>query len=61
MKFIYLPLLVFSLVAEVHALPLPRIVREELKAANIPQSGIALEVREIGRMHRSSASMHIDR
>ncbi len=49
MKFAYIPLLVLGLIAEVHAVPLPHTVRDELKAANIPQSGIAVEVREIGR------------
>ena len=49
MKFVYIPLLVLGLIAEVHAASLPRSVRDELKAASIPQSGIAVEVREIGR------------
>ncbi len=48
MKHLYTALL-FCLVADVHAAPLPTTVREALKIANIPQSGIAVEVREIGK------------
>ena len=48
MKHLYAALL-FCLVADVHAAPLPTTVREALKIANIPQSGVGVEVREIGK------------
>jgi D-alanyl-D-alanine carboxypeptidase/D-alanyl-D-alanine-endopeptidase (penicillin-binding protein 4) len=32
-----------------HAVPLPATVKRELKLAHIPESGIAVEVREIGK------------
>ena len=47
MKHIYAALLV-CLVANTHAESLPATVSEELKKANIPQTGIAMEVREAG-------------
>jgi len=42
-------LLSFCCLASIHATPLPESVRQELKKANIPQSGIAVEVLEVGR------------
>src|SRR5512135_425473 len=42
-------LFALCLIASAHAAPLPAAVRQELKQAHIPQSGIAVEVREIGK------------
>ncbi|TAJ79992.1 MAG: D-alanyl-D-alanine carboxypeptidase/D-alanyl-D-alanine-endopeptidase [Gallionellaceae bacterium] len=47
MKFFYAPLLCLGLIANAHAVALPGGVRDALKQAHIPQSGIGIEVREI--------------
>jgi D-alanyl-D-alanine carboxypeptidase/D-alanyl-D-alanine-endopeptidase (penicillin-binding protein 4) len=47
MKYIYAPLLYLCFIAHANAIVLPYEVRVALKQANIPQSSIAIEVREI--------------
>ena len=49
MKFFNTPLLALCLIANANATPLPASVRLELNKVNIPQSGIAVEVIEVGK------------
>jgi serine-type D-Ala-D-Ala carboxypeptidase/endopeptidase (penicillin-binding protein 4) len=59
MKYVYAALL-FCLVANVQAATLPATVTQELKKAHIPQSSIAVEVREVGK-HASLISINTQR
>ncbi|KAF0206129.1 MAG: D-alanyl-D-alanine carboxypeptidase [Gallionellaceae bacterium] len=47
MKYIYASLLCLSFISNAHAIALPYEVRIALKQANIPQSSVSIEVREI--------------
>ncbi len=47
MKYIFLPLFCLSFISNAHAIALPNEVRVALKQANIPQSSVSIEVREI--------------
>jgi D-alanyl-D-alanine carboxypeptidase/D-alanyl-D-alanine-endopeptidase (penicillin-binding protein 4) len=49
MKFLYAALLTFTLITHAIATPLPATVKQALKRANIPQSGIALVVQQVGK------------
>jgi serine-type D-Ala-D-Ala carboxypeptidase/endopeptidase (penicillin-binding protein 4) len=49
MKFFSAPLLALCLIANANATPLPASVRQQLSKVNIPQSGIAIEVIEVGK------------
>lgn len=59
MKYVHAALL-YCLIANAQAASLPATVVQELKKAHIPQSGIAVEVREVGK-HASLISINAQR
>jgi D-alanyl-D-alanine carboxypeptidase/D-alanyl-D-alanine-endopeptidase (penicillin-binding protein 4) len=60
MRFLFIALFIFGYTCQVHADRLPASVRNELKQSHIPQSAVAIEVRELGK-HSSLISLNTAR